>query len=52
MGLVKGYRVIIADTPNGFEVRDDAGRVVFGPASEVEAEAFVLDAVWGVTFTE
>lgn len=37
----------IVDTAAGFEVRD-GGRVVFGPASEVEVERWVLDAVWSV----
>jgi len=36
----------IVDTPNGFEVRDDAGRVVFGPTDEVSAETFAHDAAW------
>lgn len=35
----------IVDTAAGFEVRS-GGAVVFGPASEVEAEKFVLDAAW------
>jgi len=35
----------IVSTAKGFEVRS-GGTVVFGPASEVEAEEFVLDAAW------
>ena len=45
-------QVIIADTPSGFEVRIvDEGinlvQRVFGPASEVEAEAFAMNLLYG-----
>lgn len=45
-------QIVIADTPSGFEVRIvDEGinlvQRVFGPASEVEAEAFAMDLAHG-----
>lgn len=36
----------IFSTADGYEVRDDAGRVVFGPTDELSAEQYVIDQAW------